>query len=107
MLNPQATDNDMLDPGENKLWGQGVVAYTTNSTNHPECRFPGWLQRDNTPSFRLFGLSELIFIDELRQEQVRLSPSSLTIPYRGGELSEESFLNWSKAINPQSRKPKT
>ena len=53
----KATDNDKLAPGENKLWGRGVVAYTTNSTAHPDCR--------------LFGLGELAFIDELRKEQVR------------------------------------
>ena len=86
----QATDNDSLKPGENKLWGRGVVsnfsrccfvickysfviekksstssshtqlqmfqvAYTYNTTNSAECR--------------LFGLSELNFIDELRKEQ--------------------------------------
>ena len=38
---PQATDNDALAPGENKLWGRGVVAYTANSTNHPDCRLVG------------------------------------------------------------------
>jgi len=67
----KATDNDALLPGENKLWGRGVVAYTYNTTNHPDCR--------------LFGLSELNFIDELRKEQKRRALNTLQ------DLEEEGY----------------
>jgi len=59
MCSVQATDNDKLELGENKLWGNGVVAYTADYNAHPDCRF--------------FSLSELNFIDELRVVQSRRS----------------------------------
>merc|ERR1712203_1207266 len=67
----KATDNDSLKPGENKLWGRGVVAYTYNTTNSAECR--------------LFGLSELNFIDELRKEQKQRALNTLQ------DLKEEEY----------------
>jgi len=67
----KATDNDSLKPGENKLWGRGVVAYTYNTTNSAECR--------------LFGLSELNFIDELRKEQKQRALNTLQ------DLKEEGY----------------
>jgi len=47
-------DNDKIF-GANKLWGQGMVAYTADEAADPECR--------------LFSLSEVNFIDELREIQ--------------------------------------
>jgi len=47
-------DNDKIY-GANRLHGQGLVAYTADETADPECR--------------LFSISEVNFIDELRQLQ--------------------------------------
>ena len=45
----KAADNDKIF-GANKLWGQGMVAYTADEAADPECK--------------LFSLSEMNFIDE-------------------------------------------
>ena len=50
----QPADNDKVY-GPNKLWGQGMVAYTANEAADSQCR--------------LFSMSEMSFIDELREIQ--------------------------------------
>ena len=50
----QARDNDKVS-GDNKLWGQGMVAYTAGDNSDQECQ--------------LFAMSELSFIDHLREVQ--------------------------------------
>ena len=50
----QARDNDKVT-GDNKLWGQGMVAYTAQEQSDTQCQ--------------LFAMSELSFIDHLRDIQ--------------------------------------
>ena len=54
MCGIQARDNDMVK-GVNKLWGQGMVAYTAQNSTDTQCQ--------------LFAMSELSLIKHLREVQ--------------------------------------
>lgn len=62
--------------GENKLWGgEGLVAYVSNNTANPDCH--------------LFSLSEVHFIDELREVQTLRAEEVVRSMKKGERSSEE------------------